>query len=76
MLASDMLGKCGVLWYQLAAEIEAFQLHLVPTTYGEGAASADKAECWTVVLTMVFVIWRELSKVRVDAEIVYCYDNL
>ena len=34
ILASELLGKCVMFWYQLAAEIEAFQLHLVTTTYG------------------------------------------
>ena len=33
------------------------------------------SEFWTVVLTMVWVIWRELRKVRVEAETVYGSDN-
>ena len=35
-----------------------------------------KAEFWTVVLTVVRVIWRELRKVRVEAEMAYGSDNL
>ena len=45
LLASEFLGKCGVLWYEIVADIEAFQLHLVTTTYGEGAGASGKAEC-------------------------------
>ena len=56
-------------------EIEAFQLQLVTTTYGEGAGESGMSEFWTVVLTMVWVIWRELRKVRVEAETVYGSDN-
>ena len=33
LLASELLGKCGVFWFQLATEIKAFYLHLVTTTY-------------------------------------------
>ena len=33
LMASDLLEKFCVFWSQLAAEIEAFQLHLVTTTY-------------------------------------------
>ena len=66
LLASEFLGKC-VLWSQLVAEIKEFQLHLVTTTYGEGAGSEGKVECWTLVLTIVRVVWRELPKVRVEA---------
>ena len=42
LLVSDFLGKFGVFWYQLAADIEVFQLHLVTTSYGEGAGVAGK----------------------------------
>ena len=45
LLASELLAKCGVFWSKLAADIEAFQLGLVTTTYGEGAVTAGKAEC-------------------------------
>ena len=45
-----------MFWSQLFADIEAFQLHLVKTTYGEGAGAVGKAECWTLVLTIVRVI--------------------
>ena len=41
----------------------------------EGAGAAGKVECWTVVLTMVRVIWRELRKVRVEAETAYGSEN-
>ena len=35
--ANNMLGKYGVFWFQLAAEMERFQMHLVTTTYGGNA---------------------------------------
>ena len=76
IMASDLLGKFYVIWSQFSAEIEAFQLHLAIMTYGEGAGAAGKTECWAVVLTMVRVIWRELSKVRVEADAVYGSENL
>ena len=41
-----------------------FQLLLVTTTYWEGAGAASKSECLTLVLTIVWVIWWELRKVR------------
>ena len=62
IIASEMLGKCGVFLYQLTAEIEAFYLHLFATTYVERSSSAGKEYCWTVVLTMSRVIWREMKK--------------
>ena len=65
-----------MLWSQLAAEIDAFQIHLVTTTYGDGAMVEVKSECWTVVLTMVHVIWGYLRKVRVESETAYVYDIL
>ena len=43
LLESELPGKFGVFWSQLAAEIEAFQLHLVIPTYGEGAGVLGKA---------------------------------
>ena len=48
---------------------------MVTRTYGEGAGAAGKAECWTLVLTMVRVIWRGLIKVRVEEETVYGSEN-
>ena len=58
LLRSELMGKYGVFWSQLSTEIEVFQLHLVTTTYGEGLGEEGKAECWTVVITMVWSIWR------------------
>ena len=43
--------------------------------YGEGAGTDGKAECWTVVITMVRVIWKERRKVRVEAETAYGSEN-
>ena len=60
-----------MFWLHLAAEIEAFQMHLVNTTHGEGVVAAGTTEFWNVVLTMVRVIWRDLGKVRVEAETAY-----
>ena len=62
--------------YQLTAEIEEFQPHLVTTTYREGEEAARKAEYWTIVLMMVQVIWRDIRKVRVEAKTAYGSDNL
>ena len=64
-----------MLYSQLIAEIEAFQLHLVTTIYGEGAGVAGKSECWTVVFTVVRVIWRDIRKFRVEEEMVYGSDK-
>ena len=52
----------------MEAEIEDFHIHLVTITYGETELSAGKSECWTVVLTMVRLIWREIRKVLMDLE--------
>ena len=71
LLARKLLGKCGVLWSHFVAEIEAFQIHMVTTTYREVEMAAVRSECWTVVITMVRVIWRDLRKVRVEAETAY-----
>ena len=43
-LAIGFLGKRGVFWLQLAAEIEAFHMHMVTTTYGGIAPQARKLE--------------------------------
>ena len=75
LLEIEFLEKCGVFWSQLSAEIEDFQLHLVTTAYGEGAVVTRKAECWTLVLTIVRVIWRKLKKVRLEAKTEYGSDN-
>ena len=56
LLARNVLGKCGVLWLHLAAEIEELQVHMVTTTYREGEIVAGRADFYTVVLTMVRVI--------------------
>ena len=50
LFAIKLFGKYGVLWLHLAADIEAFQMHLVTTTYVEGEVSTWRAEFWTVVL--------------------------
>ena len=71
LIASELLEKCGVLLSRLATEIEVFQLHLITTTYGDGAVAAGKTGCWTVVLTMVRAIWGGLRKVRVEVDTAY-----
>ena len=60
LLASELLSKCGVLWDQMAPEVEAFYLHIFTTIYGEVLSSEGREECWTVVFKMMGVIWREL----------------
>ena len=65
LLASEILGKCGVLWCQLDVDIETFHVNLVTTTYGDGAIAAVKAECWMEVPTTFHGIWYDLRKVRV-----------
>ena len=62
LLAINIRGKCGMLWYQLATEIEVFQLKLVTKTYRESEMAAGKVECCKVVLTMVRVIWYDTRK--------------
>ena len=42
LLEIELLGKCGMFWYQLATEIKAYQLHLVTNPYGEVALVAGK----------------------------------
>ena len=37
LLERELLDKPGVFWYQLAAEIDAFKMNLVTTTYGDVA---------------------------------------
>ena len=53
------------------AEVEAFHLHLVTTTYGEALSSAGRAECLAKGLTTTRVIWREFRKVRMESETAY-----
>ena len=48
---------------------------MVTTTYGEGTLVSGKAECWTLVLNMVQVIWRDMSKFRVEADTEYGSDK-
>ena len=56
-----------MLWSQLVAEIENFQLHLVTTTCGEGDVAAGKGARSTVVLMMVHVMCRYLREFRVES---------
>ena len=67
--------KRGVLWHQLASEIEPVQMLLVTTTYGYGSMASGKAECCTVVVTMVHIILQELRKVRAESETEYGSDT-
>ena len=71
LLASELLGKCGVFESHFESEIEASQMQLVTTTYREGVEAAGRSEFWTVVLTMVRLIWRGLRKVRMETETAY-----
>ena len=32
---TKLLGKCGVFWGEMSAEVEAFHINLVTITYGE-----------------------------------------
>ena len=43
-MESGLLGKCGVFWLHMAAEVEDFNLHLVTTTYGDTALYIGIAE--------------------------------
>ena len=45
------------------------------TNYGERVGFVGEAECWTVVIIMLQVIWRELRKVRIEANTLYGSDN-
>ena len=65
-----------MFWSHLAAEIEAFQIHLVTTKYGDNTMGAGKADCWMLVLTMLRVICGDHRKVWVEAETAYGSDTL
>ena len=67
LLVSEILSKCRILKAHMISEVEASHIHLVATTYGEALSSSWRAECCTVVLKMIKVIWREMSKVRVES---------
>ena len=55
-ISIELLGKYGVFWSNLAAEIKAFQLDLVTIIYVLSAMAAGKSECLSVVMTMLRVI--------------------
>ena len=74
-MASELLGKWGMLWSNVSAGIEYFQMNFITTIYGDGAMAAVKAECWTVVLTMVCVIWCDMRRVGVELEMAYGSDT-
>ena len=57
LLASDILGKVSVLCSNLEAEIEAFHLHLVTTTYVENMTDIMSLELSLAGFTMVWVAW-------------------
>ena len=40
LLARKLLVKCGVFWYQMASNMEAFNINLVTTIYRDIALSA------------------------------------
>ena len=44
LLVRGILGKFGVFWSKLDAEIYAFQIHFVTTTYGDGAMAEGKED--------------------------------
>ena len=50
-------------------------MNLVTKTYGDGAMAAGKADCWTVMLTMVRTICKEIRNFRVESETVYGFDD-
>ena len=50
-------------------------MHSVTATYGDNAISEDIAECWTVVITMVILIWNELIKLKVEVETAHVSDT-
>lgn len=74
-LAIYLLEESFTFWTRLCAGVDSFFLYLVTTTYGSAPTKEGKAECWTVVLTMLRVVWRELRKVRVVAESAYAYSD-
>ena len=65
LLASKLLGNCGVFLYHLADYIEAFHVYFSTKMYEDSAPLIVKVECWTVVLTMVKVVCQELREVCV-----------
>ena len=46
-------------------------MKLVKTTYGDGAMEAGKAQYWTVFITMVRIIFRELRNVQFEVDMEY-----
>ena len=50
------------------AEIEEFLMYIVINTYGDVSMATGRAECWTVVLTMVRVICRAIRKFVIELE--------
>ena len=75
LLERNLLGKCGVFWSQLDADIEALWLHLVITTYVESEILKGKSEYWMMVITMVGLLCSELIKVLVGLETSYGSDE-
>ena len=68
VFTTEILGKCGVFWYQLKSESEAYNLHIVTLTYCDVISGSDRTKFWLVVPTMFRVILRELINVWLDAE--------
>ena len=56
LLANELLSEYGVFWAQMADEVEAFDLHLVTTTYGEVVSSAGRVRG-------KLEVWKNLKKI-------------
>lgn len=74
-LAVSMLNDSCSFWKELGSEVDTFFNYLLTTMYGASPTAAGRTECWTVVLTLLQVVWRELRKVRVVAETAYGYSK-
>lgn len=72
-LALNLLEESFTFWTSLCAEVGAFYQYLLTTTYGTAPPPSGKTECWTVVVTMLRVVWRELRHVRAPAATAYGY---
>lgn len=71
LLTTTLLGESFAFWMTMATELEAFYNHLTVTTYGDSPTMSGRQECWTVIMTMLCILFCELRKVRVVVEMAY-----
>ena len=74
LIASELLGNCGIFCLQPAVEIEDLHIHLVTKLSRDISTVSWRSQCCTVVLTTVIEIFWELSKFRVESDTNYWYE--